>query len=76
MSVFLKLSVPILATLISSIVDSPKFECVSAASALHPCVEQFRSMSIELLGDTGAAYDIGSLHAIQEQGIDPELLKP
>ena len=76
MSVFLKLSVPILATLISSIVDSPKFECVSAASALHPCIEQFRSMSIELLGDTGAAYDIGSLHAIQEQGIDPELLKP
>ena len=76
MSVFLKLSVPILATLISSIVDSPNFEYMTAASAIHPCVEQFKSMSIELLGDTGAALDIGSIQALREQGIDPALVKP
>ena len=76
MSIFLKLSVPILATLMSSIVGSPKFECLSAATAFHPCMEQFRSMSVELLGDTGAAYDIGSLQALQQQGIDPEFLQP
>ena len=76
MSILLKLSVPILATLISSTVDSPKFECLSAATALHPCIEQFRSMSVELFGDTGAAYDIGPLQALQQQGIDPEVFQP
>ena len=33
-------------------------------------------MSVQLLGDTGAAYDIGSLQALQQQGIDPEFLQP
>ena len=76
MSTFLKLSVPILATLISSTIDSPSFECVTAASALHPCIEQFKTMSIELLGDTGAAHDIGSLEALQEQGAPVDTVKP
>ena len=35
MSTFWKLSAPILATLISFIIDSPSFDCVTAASALH-----------------------------------------
>ena len=47
-----------------------------AATALHPCIEQFRAMSVELLGDTGAANDIGPLQALQQQGIDPEVLQP
>ena len=75
MSAFLKLSVPILATLISSIIDSPHIECVTAASALHPCIGQFKTMSIELLGDTGAAHDIGSLEALQEQKIPVATVK-
>ena len=58
MSTFLKLSVPILATLISSIINSPSFDCVTAG------IEQFKTMSIKLLGDTGAAHDIGSLETL------------
>ena len=58
MSTFLKLSVPILATLISSIINSPSFDCVTAG------IEQFKTMSIKLLGDTGADHDIGSLETL------------
>ena len=53
-----------------------RLECVTAASALHPCIEQFKTMSIELLGDTGAAHDIGSLEALQEQGAPVDTVKP
>ena len=64
MSMFLKLSVPILATLISSITNSyDSVGEVSAASMVHPAVQNFRKFSLEFLGDTGAAHDIGSLKA-------------
>ena len=35
----------------------------------------FHNISLELIGDTGAAHDIGSERAILEQGIAPELLE-
>ena len=36
--------------------------------------DDFHNISLELIGDTGAAHDIGSERAILEQGI-PELLE-
>ena len=77
LNVFLKLSVPILATLISSIVNSvEQIGEVHAASMIDPAIQDFRKLSLEFLGDTGAAHDIGSLRALEEQGIDRSVLEP
>ena len=43
--------------------------CMSAIMA-----SDFHNISVELIGDTGAAHDIGSERAILEQGVDPEIL--
>ena len=77
LNVFLKLSVPILATLISSIANSvEQIGEVHAASMIDPAIQDFRKLSLEFLGDTGAAHDIGSLRALEEQGIDRSVLEP
>ena len=62
LNMFLKLSVPILATLISSITNSnEQIGEQTAASIVHPAVQNFKKYSLEFWGDTGAAHDIGSL---------------
>ena len=74
---FLKLSVPVLATLISSITNS--YEQIgekTAASMVHPAVQNFKKYSLEFLGDTGAAHDIGSLRALQDQGLSRDMVEP
>ena len=77
MHIFLKLSIPILASLVQSIVESsPHIGMNAAAGMLYPTVEEFRGLSLELLGDTGAAHDIGSFKALEEQGISQEMAKP
>ena len=51
LNVFLKLSVPILATLISSITNSySEVGEVTAATMVHPAVQNFRKYSLETLG--------------------------
>ncbi len=75
--VFLKLSVPILASLVNSIVETlPSSNVELVAGMLHPTVEEFRSMSLELIGDTGAAFDIGSIRALEDQGFDRGVIEP
>ena len=77
LNTFLKLSVPILATLISSITNS--YEMIgekTAASMVHPAVQNFKKCSLEFLGDTGAAHDIGSLRALQDQGLSKDMVVP
>ena len=77
LNVFLKLSVPILATLISSITNSySEVGEVTAATMVHPAVQNFRKYSLEFLGDTGAAHDIGSLRALEDQGISRDMIEP
>ena len=77
LNVFLKLSVPILATLISSITNSySEVGEVTAATIVHPAVQNFRKYSLEFLGDTGAAHDIGSLRALEDQGISRDMIEP
>ena len=77
MHIFLKLSISILASLVQSIVESSSHIGMSAAAGmLYPTVEEFRGLSLELLGDTGAAHDIGSFKALEEQGISREMAKP
>ena len=72
-----KVWVPILATLISSITNSyERVGEVTAASMVHPAVQNFRKFSLEFLGDTGGARDIGSLKALEEQGLSKEMLEP
>jgi len=74
---FLELSVPILATLISSITNS--YEQIgeqTAASMMHPAVPNFKEYSLEFLGATGAAHGIGSLRAMQDEGLSREVVKP
>ena len=39
-------------------------------------IKDFRTFSLEFLGDTGAAHDIGSLRALEEQGIDRKTIEP
>ena len=39
-------------------------------------VEDFRNLSLEFIGDTGAAHDIGSFKALAEQGFEREILEP
>ena len=71
----LELSVPILATLISSITNS--YEMIgekAAASMVDPAVQSFKKYSLEFLGDTGAVHDIGSLRALQDQGLSEDML--
>ena len=77
LNTFLKLSVPILATLISSITNS--YEMIgekAAASMVDPAVQNFKKYSLEFLGDAGAAHDIGSLRALQDQGLSKDMVVP
>ena len=77
LNMFLKLSVPILATLISSITNSyDQIGETTAASMVHPAVQNFKKYSLEFLGDTGAAHDIGSLRALQDQGVSRDMVEP
>ena len=77
LDMFLKLSIPILATVVSSVVNSiDKIGEASAAAMLKEPIKDFRTFSLEFLGDTGAAYDIGSLRALEEQGIDLKMIEP
>ena len=77
LDMFLKLSIPILATVVSSVVNSiDKIGEASAAAMLKEPIKDFRTFSLEFLGDTGAAYDIGSLKALEEQGIDLKTIEP
>ena len=77
LNVFLKLSVPILATLISPTTNSySEVGEVTAATMVHPAVQNFRKYSLEFLGDTGAAHDIGSLRALEDQGISRDMIEP
>ena len=77
LNTFLKLSVPILATLISSITNSyEQIGEVAAASMVDPAVQNFKKFSLEFLGDTGAAHDIGSLRALQDQGLTKDMVEP
>ena len=76
LNVFLKVSVPI-ASLVSSIVDNTDvFGVDKVAGMLHPAVEDFKGLSLEFIGDTGAAHDIGSLKALAEQGFERGMLEP
>lgn len=64
--VFLQLSNPIFTTLISSIENAvDAIGPTAAASMIEPAVQDFRQVSLEFLGDTGAARDIGSLRALR-----------
>ena len=77
LNMFLKLSVPILATLISSITNSDEqIGEQTAASIVHPAVQNFKKYSLEFWGDTGAAHDIGSLRALQDQGLSRDMVEP
>eukprot|EP00434_Breviolum_minutum_P040269 symbB.v1.2.035778.t1/scaffold4900.1/size33223/1 len=77
LDMFLKLSIPILPTVVSSVVNSiDKIGEASAAAMLKEPIKDFRTFSLEFLGDTGAAYDIGSLRALEEQGIDLKTIEP
>ena len=51
MNVFLKLSVPIFASLVSGVMH---LEHHAASARIRPAAKEFHDMSIELLGDTGA----------------------
>ena len=70
MNVFLKLSVPIFASLVSGVMRLESIEHHAASARIRPAAKEFHDMSIELLGDTGAAHDIGSRRALEEQGLD------
>ena len=72
MNVFLKLSVPIFASLVSGVMH---LEHHAASARIRPVARQFHDMSIELLGDTGAAHDIGSRRALEEQGLDTQTIE-
>ena len=77
LNVFLKLFVPILATLISSNTNSyDQIGETTAASVVHPAIQNFKKYSLEFLGDTGAAHDIGSLRALQDQGLSRDMVEP
>ena len=77
LDMFLKLSIPILATVVSSVVNSiDKIGEASAAAMLKEPIKDFRTFSLEFLGDTGAAYGIGSHRALEEQGIDLKTIEP
>jgi len=43
---------------------------------VHPAVQNFKKDSLEFLGDTGAAHDIGSLRALQDQGVSRDMVEP
>ena len=74
---FLKLSVPILATLISSITNSyDQIGETTAATMAHPAAQNFEKYPLEFLGDTGAAHDIRSLRALQDQGLSRDMVEP
>ena len=76
LNVFLKVSVPVLASVVNSIVENPSTGVEQAAGMLHPTDEDFRNLSLEFIGDTGAAHDIGSFTALADQGFDREMLEP
>ena len=67
MNVFLKLSVPIFASLVLGVMH---LEHHAASARIRPAAKEFHDMSIELLGDAGAAHDIGSRRALEEQRLD------
>ena len=74
---FLKLSVPILATLILSIINSyDQIGETIPASMVHPAIQNFKKYSLEFLGGIGAAHDIGSLRALQDQGMSRDMVEP
>ena len=77
LDMFFKLSIPILAIVVLSVVNSiEKIGEASAAAILKEPIKDFRTFSLEFLGDTGAAYDIGSFKALEEQGIDLKTIEP
>ena len=76
LNVFLKVSIPVLASVVNSIVERPSIGVEQAVGMLHPTVEGFRNLSLEFIGDTGAAHDIGSFKALADQGFDREMLEP
>ena len=43
---------------------------------VDPAVQNFKKFSLEFLGDTGAAHDIGSLRALQDQGLTKDMVEP
>ena len=43
---------------------------------VDPAVQNFKKYSLEFLGDTGAAHDIGSLRALQDQGLSKDMVVP
>ena len=48
----------------------------TAASVVHPAIQNFKKYSWEFLGGTGAAHDIGSLRALQDQGLSRDMFEP
>ena len=77
LNMFLKLSVPILTTLISSIANShEQIGEQTAASMVRPTVQNVKKYSLEFLGNAGAAHDIGSLRALQDQGFSRDMVDP
>ena len=77
LNMFLKLSVPILATLILSIINSyDQIGKTIPASMVHPAIQNFKKYSLEFLGGIGAAHDIGSLRALQDQGMSRDMVEP
>ena len=75
LQVFLRLSIPILASIISS-VDMSQIGQEDMNAMLCPAFEQFQDLSLELLGDTGAATDLGSFGALESQGFSKEMIEP
>ena len=42
----------------------------------HPAAQNFEKYPLEFLGDTGAAHDIRSLRALQDQGLSRDMVEP
>ena len=77
LNIFLKLSVPILAKLILSIIDAyDQIGETIAASMVHPVIQNFKKYFLEFLGGTGSAHDIGSLRTLQDQGMSRDMVEP
>ena len=72
MNVFLKLSVPIFASLVSGVMH---LEHHAASARIRPVAQQFHDMSIEVRRHTGAAHDIGSRRGLEEQGLDAQTIE-
>ena len=71
----LKVSIPILASVVNSMVEDPCIGLEQAAGMLDRTVEDFRNLWLEFISDTGAAHDIRSFKALAHQGFDRQMLK-